>query len=56
MLRDAGADLLEEVPEVVGGGGEDDLVRMEGGATAARQSHVSHVAATEELSDRGTVQ
>ena len=50
MLRDAGADLLEEVPEVVGGRGEDDLVRVEGGAPAARQSDVSHVAAPEDLS------
>ena len=49
MLRDAGPDLLEEVPEVVGGGGEDDLVRVEGGAAAARQSDVSHVAAPKEL-------
>ena len=49
MLRDAGPDLLEEGPEVVGGGGEDDLVRVEGGAAAARKSHVSHVAAPKEL-------
>ena len=44
------SDFHEEVPEVGGGGGEDHLVRREGSATAARQSHVRQVLAAEHIS------
>ena len=43
-------DFGEEVPEVDGGRGEDDLVRVERRPAAAGQCHVGEVGAPENLS------
>ena len=43
-------DFGEEVPEVDGGRGEDDLVRVEGRPAATGQRHISEVVAPENLS------
>ena len=43
-------DLLEEVLEVGGGGGEDHLVRVIGGATAACQSDIGEIVVAIDLS------
>ena len=42
-------DLLEEVAEVVGGGGEDHLVRVKRCAPAASQSDIGQIVAAEYL-------
>ena len=43
-------NFLEEVSEVAGGRGEDDLVRVEGRPAAAGQRHVGEVFSPEDLS------
>ena len=42
-------DLFEEALEVGGGGGEDDLVRVEGVPAAAGQRHIREVVVAEYL-------
>ena len=42
-------DLFEEALEVGGGGGEDDLVRVEGVPAAAGQRHIRQVVVAEYL-------
>ena len=49
VLIDLSPHLQEEVSEVGGGGGEDHLVRGEGGAPAAGECDVGEVLAAEDV-------